>query len=34
MAIVIIEQNDGDQDQILEGRALGSDMLTKSRMIL
>lgn len=34
MATVMIEQDDGGQDQTVEGGTLGSDMLMKSRMIL
>ena len=35
MAIVIIEaRDDGGQNQILEGKTLGSKMLMKLRMIL
>ena len=35
MAIVIIEaRDDGSQDQIVEGKILGSEMLVKLRMTL
>lgn len=35
MAIVIIEaRDDGSQDQIVEGKNLGSEMLVKLRMTL